>query len=470
MKAQTLSILLVVGYLCTVKVVAYLAHKRNIPTSCDFFIANRSISCFMLVGTILATIINTLAVTGVPALVYKGGVLFAQMWIIGIIAPALIYLFGTKVWAYGKKHEVMTQGELFGVHYRSNAVKCLTGILGLFAIFPFMAIQLSAIGKVFSAATSEAVSYETALIVSAASIGGYLYFGGSRAVVWTDVVQALCFLAILVSSAILFTFWSGGYAEGIYRLEQTIPEKLQFSAENTQLFIDNVLSWPFAFFLWPQVFQRMFMAKSEEVIKRSVGWNFLLFNLVVLCTMTMGIMATGALHGELSDPDQLVAMMYQKFFPIGGAFIVVAVFATGMSTVDSILLTSSSIFNRDVLHGPVKGAATHEFKLARYTALLFLALVTCFALSETGRGAMAPLVTLGASIATLFLWPLVGMFYWKSATSTGVLAAMSSGFIAICLTKLTPLAQILPFGPGTAGFTVGFLVFITVSSGNCSRG
>ena len=89
--------------------------------------------------------------------------------------------------------------------------------------------------------------------------------------------------------------------------------------------------------------------------------------------------------------------------------------------------------------------------------------MTGFALSEAGRGAIVPLVTLGASIATLFLWPLIGCFYWKRATEAGALSAMVLGFVAIVLLHFTTLKETLPFGAGTAGFIVGACAFVVVS-------
>ncbi len=439
-----------------------MAHKRSLPTVLDYFVASRSVSTFALVGTILATMINTLAVTGVPALVYKGGILYCQMFVIGIIAPSCISIFGRKIWRYGKEHNIFTQGEIFGRYYNSSAIKLCVAVIGLISVFPFMTIQLSAVGKVFSAATSGALSYELAVLASSVSIGGYLYLGGSRAVVWTDMIQAFIFLLIIVISAILFTYWSGGYVDAVSKLQATIPDKLTFNSTNTPIFIDNILSWPFAFFLWPQLFQRMFMAESERALSRSVSWNFILFNLIVLCTMTMGIMATATLYGQVQDADQIVAMMFQRFYPLGAAFIVIAVFATGMSTVDSILLTCSSIVNRDIITLVRKSFLSNrsEFKMAQTIAIAFLLLSTAFALSEVGRGAMTPLVTLGASFATLFLWPLLDMFYFKTLGKSEILLTMLAGVVAICTVKITSIGSSLGIGVGAAGFTVSLTVFL----------
>ena len=208
------------------------------------------------------------------------------------------------------------------------------------------------------------------------------------------------------------------------------------------------------------------MAKSKEVIKKSIKWNFIFFSLVVLCTMTMGIMATGSLYGEIQDADKLVAEMYQKFFPLGGAFILLAVFATGMSTVDSILLTSSSILSRDIVSNfsPNFNSRKNEFSLARYSALAFLFISTLFALSPTGRGAMAPLVTLGASFATLFLWPLLGMFYFKRLGKNEIMTTMLIGLTTICLVEFSKINFF--FGSGTLGFISALAVFVILLKRN----
>ncbi len=87
--------------------------------------------------------------------------------------------------------------------------------------------------------------------------------------------------------------------------------------------------------------------------------------------------------------------------------------------------------------------------------LVLLAITALFALSDLGSGAIIPLVTLGASLATLLLWPLIGMFIWKGATREGVIAGMGCGLLAILLTRFTSLGTALPFG-----FAVGLLAFL----------
>ena len=226
----------VVAYLLLLKWVAYAAHKSSEQTAEDYFVVNRSLNKWMIVGTVIATMVNTLAVTGVPALVYQGGILFAQMYVIGLIAPSMIYLFGPKIWAIGKSKSIFTQAELYGDFYKSKVVLFATATIGLLAIFPFATIQVSAVGKIFSGITAGAISYDASILVLGISIGLYLFFGGSRAVVWTDLVQGLTFLFIIIFSASLFTYWTGGYPLALEKLQTAIPEKLVFNKNNGKLF------------------------------------------------------------------------------------------------------------------------------------------------------------------------------------------------------------------------------------------
>jgi solute:Na+ symporter, SSS family len=465
MSLTGVTLFLLIIYLAIVKTASFYACRISKSSAEDYFLVNRTLGSLFLVGTIVASIVNSLSVTGVPSLVYRGGILILQMFIVPIGIAGLMWVFGPKIWAVGKNKGFITQGEIFGDYYHSRTLLFITAIICLLAVFPFMVVQLSGIGKIFSAATNNAISYELAVLVCSLSIGTYLYFGGARAVVWTDIIQGTLFFSFLIISAILFTHWAGGYGVGLEKLSMVIPEKLQFNSENTSLLVDNILSWSFAFFLWPHLFQRMFMAKSKAEIRHTALLTFIILTIVVMCVTTIGIMSTAVLFESVRDPDRLVAEMYCTYLPAGGSMLVIAVFAAGMSTVDSILLTLSSIVSRDLVQRTFKLrlGEKREFVLGRSIAILFLVIVTLFAFSKIGRGAIVSLVTLGASFATLNLWPLLGVFFWHRGTREGVIAAMVSGFAVICIARFTELGAKLPFGFATAGFLAGLICFVLVS-------
>ena len=296
------------------------------------------------------------------------------------------------------------------------------------------------------------------------SVAAYVFFGGARAVVWTDVLQGLIALVFLVVSAVAFSQWAGGLDVGLKEVQRAMPEKLVFNQPGMPGFIDNVLSWTFAVFLWPHVFQRLFMARDPSHIRRTAVYSFFLLMLVVVCILLMAIAATAQFHGTLDDPDELIVAMFRLHWPTGGVILTLVVFALAMSTIDSVLLTIGSLITRDTCHHllGIKLSPSAEFILARWATVLFLALGAIVAFSAIGRSAIVPWVTMSASVVTLLLWPLLGTV-WKGATRQGVVAAMVLGFLAICLVRFTELGTGLPVGFATVGFLVGGTSFLGVS-------
>ncbi len=448
-------------YLVILKWISLRSHSRSRPTVEDFFLVGRSLQGPLLWATILATVVNSLAFTAVPGLVYTGGVLFAQMWVIVLVLPILIRFFGPLISRVGYRKKAITQAEVYGRMYDSRSLALVCAIIGILSIFPFLTIQLSAIAKVAVIASKGFISYEVAIAVFALSTAFYLFFGGARAVVWTDVLQGLCFFLLLAAGASLCMYWVGGFGTAFSVISEARPELFAFSTKSRLLFLNNILSWPFAFFLWPQLFQRMLMAKDEEAIRRSSLATFLLFAVVMFCIMTVGIMATATfLSGEVAA-DTLLASMFAKHLPLAGTFLVLAVVASGMSTLDSGLLAVSSTIQRDFgidwfRHRPLAAA-----KLISLGAISLLAILAC---SEFGRGAIAPLVTLGASFATLLLWPLLGIRLGWAADAESAIVAIVLGAIAILVSVFTAWGQQYLPGPGVSGFFSAGFVYLSLMS------
>ncbi len=468
MSIPVFTIVLVIGYLVIIKIISYFAHRSSSKTLEDYFLNGRKTGIIVLIGTFLATGVNGLAFTAVPALIYEGGILYTQMIVAVGFGGFLQWYFSPKIWTTCKKNNFITQAELFGHYYQSKTLYVLTVIITIFSVFPFLIIQFVAVGKIFSVATGNVVTFEQSVLLLALFTGIYVMFGGARAVVWTDVVQGLIFTVIFIITAYLFTKWAGGFSAGINTLTQVIPDKLVFNSENTPIFIDRVLSWSFAFFLFPQIFQRLMMGRSAQVTRQGVlGAFFIGFPVFFVSLTIIGVMATATLYGQIDNRDMLVAEMFVRHWPLGSSMIVLAAVACGMSTIDSILLSLSSIFTRDIVEKtfPHSNLETSKYRLAQGVSFAILIVVSVLALSEIGRGYLAPLFTFGATFATLLLWPILGMFVWKGSTTVGVISAICIGFLTFCLITITgPLViSSIPIGRATTVFFVSLLSFIIIS-------
>ncbi len=468
MSIPIFTILLVIAYLVIIKIVSYFAHRSSSKTVEDYFLTGRTTGVIALMGTLFATGVNGLAFTAVPALIYEGGILYTQMIVAVGFACFLQWYFGPKVWTVCKKNNFITQAELFGHHYQSKTIHILTVIITIFSVFPFLIIQFVAVGKIFSVATGNVVTFEQSVLLLALFTGIYVMFGGARAVVWTDVVQGFIFAIIFIITAYLFTVWAGGFSSGINTLTKVIPEKLVFNSENTPIFIDRVLSWSFAFFLFPQIFQRLMMGRSAQATRQGVlGYFTIGFPIMFISLTIIGIMATATLYGQIEDRDQLVAEMFVQHWPLGSSMIVLGVVACGMSTIDSILLSLSSIFTRDIVEKtfPRTNSETSRYRLAQGISVTILIVVSVLALSEMGRGYLAPLFTFGATFATFLLWPFLGMFFWKGSTKIGIIVTIGIAFFTFCFITITGPIEIfsIPIGRATMVFFVSLLSFIIIT-------
>ena len=467
LSVSTLTIALIIIYLVIMIVVGYFAHRLSQETVEDYFVAGRNTGLIALIGTLTATKINGLALTAAPAFVYRGGILFGQTIIALAIASWLTIYFGPVIWQRAKSQNLITQAELFGNHYQSPVIYVLTVIIGLVSVFPFLIVQFAAVGKVFSSATNNVITYEQSVLLLAISTGIYVFFGGARAVIWTDVVQGLFFLTLIIVSAVLFTICAGGLTTGFVTLTQVIPEKLVFNRENTPIFFEQVFSWSFAYFLWPQIFQRVMMGRSGKIVKNAAWGNFAVGFGVKIALLIMGVMGTAMLYGQIQDSDRLVAQMFNLNFPLGGSLIVLAVFACGMSSIDSILLSIASIFTRDIVEKLLPNSLSEiaEYKLAQAISVITLIIAVGITLSDLGRGYLAPIVTFGATIVTLLLWPTIGIFAWKNSTKIGVISAMFLGLLTLCATKIMSALAIftVPVGSAIITFFVSLITFILVS-------
>ena len=464
MSVTTVTIGLLVVYFVSLKWIATWAHRQGRRTVDDFFLAGRAVGMSALAGTVVASMVNGLAVTGTPALFYRGGILFTQMFVIVLGGTALMWIFGARIATEGARAGIITQGEYFAGCYDSRLVHGLVTVLGLLAILPFMAAQIAGVGKVLSAMSAGAIPFEIGVGLCVASIAAYTFFGGARAVVWTDVLQGLIALGFLVVSAVVFSQWVGGFAEGLDLVARLMPEKFVFNQTNTPVFIDNVLSWSFAIFLLPHIFQRLFMAREPRRIRQTAAFSLLLLLFVLGCILVMAVAATAELHGTLDDPDELIAAMFHLHWPAGGVVLTLVVFAVAMSTIDSVLLTVGSLVTRDATRSllGIELTTATEFNVARWATMTFLGLGTLVAVTAIGRGAIVPWVTMSASVATLLLWPLLGTV-WTRATREGAIAAMCLGFFAVCLMRFTEIGAGLPVGYATVGFLVGGASFVSVS-------
>ena len=436
-------------YLLVILVLGIRAHSKAHSSAEDYFVANRNVSWIHLGLTFFATWFSTLAFLGVAGFHYTRGVswFFAQgtFW---LLAPLSAWLLGRRLWELGKKHGYITPGDLLADKYQSSFVRFLVGALCVFALIPYTLVQLVGIGKVFEASTSGVISYSTGIIITAIATTFYTVIGGVRAIIWTDVIQGLLFLGVTILGVIVAANATGGLQAGFAAAQAARPEMFVVDLANIGKPLTTILIWTPGFVLLPHLWQRNYMAKSEEAFSKSIVVFSVLSLILLMSTMLIGVSGMSLIN-DLSDSDKLIPIMFGEYAPMLLPLLVLATFSAGMSTIDSQLLTSSSVITRDVLKAiGIRVPAKNERVIGRVLVVALIIGLTSLALLPESQGAIFTLASKGTAISFLILVPLVAALANSTVTPKLGVSTLLSGTVTLAVLELGYVEFSLPLGFG----------------------
>jgi len=449
--------LILIIYLIALKTVSYFAYKTSTHNTEDYFLARRGVGTFALIATMMASIFSTGTVVSSPSEFYTKGSGF--FWIFSyIFLPLVMMPLVLKFWKLGKVKGYITPGEMLGDFYESKKVQTITAVVGLLAVLPYAAAQLVAVGKTFEALTDGAVPYALGVTIVCAAIGLYLYYGGSRAVIWTDAVQGIIFSTLLIATGYLAVRWAGGWEATMTNFVARAPEKAEFAVG---LHYFEYYPICFCFLFLPYVWQRMYMAKSARIVAKNVVFLPVIFMALFFITWLIGTAGHTLFPDGLPDGDSLLGAIFATRAPYLGAFVLVAAFAAGMSTVDSQLLTAGSLCTRDV-RPLIRKNRGGEFEFARRTTVLLLIGLYLWTLTLQSRSVIS-LIIMGVSLTVIFAPAVIGMFYWRRASSAGAFWSMTLGLTVYLVKELSPLGDAFP--TPMAGVSWALIVSLTAFVG-----
>ncbi|NCF39047.1 MAG: sodium:solute symporter, partial [Planctomycetia bacterium] len=196
--------IVVVGYLAIVAAIGVVASRRH-DRADAFFLAGRSIPAWAASFSVVATVLSAATFVGMPQQAYRGDLTYMVFKFAGL--PALIVVGIFFLPAFYRS----THASIYGIvreRYGPGA--------GAAAGIGFLVGRLLASGaRLFMAALAvswvlfgSAESGPLALTIALVAIGTALYAiaGGIRAIIWTDVLQAV--VAAVVGGVALIVLWN----------------------------------------------------------------------------------------------------------------------------------------------------------------------------------------------------------------------------------------------------------------------
>ncbi|RPJ80279.1 MAG: hypothetical protein EHM18_18780 [Acidobacteria bacterium] len=161
---------------------------RGQKTINDYFLAGKRIPMWAISLSIVATETSTLTFIGAPAIAYTGNLTFLQLAFGYIIGKVLVSVFLIPAYFKG---EIQTAYQLLQARF-GQAVRTLSSLLFVVTRGLSDGVRLFATGLVLAAITD--MTDLTTMVVIGAITVVYTYFGGMKAVIWTDVVQLFIYI------------------------------------------------------------------------------------------------------------------------------------------------------------------------------------------------------------------------------------------------------------------------------------
>ena len=436
-----LSIILI--YLFTL--IALGAYKaKKIKTQSDFAVAGRTLTPWILVGTMLATWLGTGSVLGNAGKAYQTGLAALILPLGGVLGVVVLTQIAGKVRAYEKFTVPEILGDRFGPTARTLSVIAL-----VIAYMVIVSYQYNAGGAVIHTVLKDVlldnygnplISIQTGTIIAAIFIILYTMLAGLVSVAYTDVANGIIILISFVIAIPIFLVKAGGL-EGmaISFAEMGKNDHMNFWGVYSGMDIINFCLPSFLLIMGDaNMYQRFFASKDAKGAKSATKTLIV----AVLIAELMIIVAAWIASSMIPDAEVgkyvLIYASHEFLPPFIGAIMMTTIVGIIISTADSYLLVPTTTLMRDIY-------LNYFNKNADQAKIVFLSRVLVIIL-----GIIAYAVSLGfAKSAGFFeralyaytiygaaITPsLVAALFWKQATKEGAITSILVGTLTTLLWK-----------------------------------
>lgn len=448
------------------------ATNRSTKSFSDYAVGGRSFGSWYIAMSYTNSWWPGATYTAFFGLSVSAGVLGFYALAYTLLGVTAMYLMAERAWLWGKRYDLKTQPDMLGLRFDSQAVRVISSAIGVVCLFPWIVLGMQAMGLIFKFASFGHWSVTTCLVVGVGVIAVRQIWTvqmGMRGLVITDLVQGIVAygVAAVVCLAILF----GPADVGGFGALSTLPDALlQVPGDGGDYgpwyLFSLIVTGLIGSLCWPTSYQRIYTAKGVRSVKKGTlqtmfiaGGFYLLLTLVALSAASMTDIVD-------APQDGWFILLYDR----GGTWLLgmalVIVLAASMGWIDGCVQVCGAQIANDIVH--VLSPRT-DFQLkviAKASMVVYMlaaAVVAYIAFDYPRLQLLAQMSYQG--IVQLAVPMFLGLF-WKRATKTAALAAMSTGFvIAAVLTWIYPddIAGLGGLTSGVVALVVNLVVYLAIT-------
>ncbi len=418
----------------------------KIKTQSDFAVAGRSLTPWVLVGTMLATWMGTGSILGNAGKTYDTGMAALILPLGSVLGIVLLTKIAGKVRAFEK----FTVPEILGDRFGPGA-RMLSVIALVIAYMVIVSYQFNAGGAVLNTVLMDEtgnslISIQTGTIIAAIFIIAYTMLAGLVSVAYTDVANGIIIIFSFVIAIPIFLAQAGGFSGMAASFEAMgKPEHMNFFGVYSTMDIINFCLPPFLLIMGDaNMYQRFFASKTAEGAKSAT--KVLIF--AVLLAELMIIFSAWVASSMIPDAEvgkYVLIYAAHKLLPTFlGAIMMTTIVGIIISTADSFLLVPATTLMRDVYLNYINPNAD-EKKIVLLSRLLVLGLGIIAYIVSLGFAKSAGFFERALYAYTIYgaaITPsLVAALFWKGATKEGAVASIITGTVTTLLWKEAAFIQ-----------------------------
>ena len=492
--AQTFTIIALALYALTMVIIGCVSFRKS-KTLDGFLVGGRKIGAWSTAFAYGSSYFSAVVFIG-----YAGqhgwNIGIGAIWIgIGntVIGCLLSWLlFANKTRKMTKKLNTRTMPDFFEKRYGSKWLKILASVIIFVFLVPYSAAVYKGLGSLFSAVFPAVETWVWMLIIAVLT-AAYLVAGGYVATAYTNLIQGVIMIVGVISLVIAVISHSSvdGISGLIEKLStfESLPDDPNpttgaqltdiFGGSSFKFLCFNILLTSFGTWGLPQMIGKFYAVKDTAAIKRGTLISTI-FCLVIGCgAYLVGSTSRLILNGQLPEGgiDSVIPAVLIKVLSGGTvglillALIMILLLSASMSTLEAVVLTSSSAVAVDLIPALSKKEITPK-KQMLLTRLLCFAFIACsFIFATQNIPIIVNLMSFSWGIVSgCFIGPYIWGLFSKKITKIGAFVGVLSGLLTvggatlvISLTSSFSIAASKAPEMGVAAMTISFIIVPVVS-------
>ena len=416
--------ILTIGAYLIVLLTVGLLLSRRIKSKEDFFVAGRTLTAPILVGTLLATWIGSGDIFSVADLSYHHGFSSLIGSSGGWLGFIIVFFIAARVRRFGQ----FTVPDILEARYNQWA-RLLATITTIIAYVVIVSYQFRGGGWVINIISEGSISVRTAMIFMAGFVILYTLTAGMLSVAYLDVINGIIIVGG-VFLALPFLIKSGG---GLSTISANVTPRSHSILGNMTLV--RAAGYFVPTFLLAlanaNMYQRFFSAKDSREAKRSVVGLVIGVILLGIAIQSLAVIGSSLFKGlSTEESGKIILFVAYKQIPVVvGCVLMASIMAIIISTANSFLLVPATNIMRDIVQRFIKPELSdRSIVLGTRVSLVFLGICAFFLIGFFPRilqAAYAAYTIYGAGLTPA----LMATFFWKRATPMAGVVSISAGMV-----------------------------------------